>query len=79
MNGRPIKVMLRVYKHEKMLERDFAGFYDAHGAIELMLRNTPDVMVEPYFQLSDTTEIARSELRNDEVMNLAFRAKSGIG
>ena len=76
MKSRPIKVILRVYKHEKTLEREFSSFYDAQGAIELMHKNNPDLIVEPYVQLSDSTEIAISELRKDQVMDLAHRAKS---
>jgi hypothetical protein len=65
MNGRPIKVMLRVYKHEKTLEREFSSFYDAQGAIELMHKNDPDLIIEPYVELSDSCEIEISSLGTD--------------
>jgi hypothetical protein len=79
MNGRSIKVMLRVYKHEKTLEREFSSSYDAQGAIELMHKNNPDLIVEPYVQLGDSTEIAISEIREDEIKDLAYRTRSGTG
>jgi hypothetical protein len=66
MNGRPIKVMLRVYKHEKTLEREFSTFYDAQGAIELMHKNDPDLIIEPYVELSDSCEIEISMLETDK-------------
>jgi hypothetical protein len=66
MNGKPIKVMLRVYKHEKTLEREFSSFYDAQGAIEQMHKNEPDLIIEPYVQLSDSCEIEISRLGKDE-------------
>ena len=62
MNRKPIKVMLRVYKHEKTLEREFSSFYDAEGAIEQMHKNEPDLIIEPYVQLSDSCEIEISRL-----------------
>ena len=66
MKSRPIKVILRVYKHEKTLEREFSSFYDAQGAIELMHKNNPDLIVEPYVELSDSCEIDISKLGTDE-------------
>ena len=65
MNGKPIKVMLRVYKHEKTLEREFPNLYEAQGAIELMHKNDPDLIIDPYVQLSDSCEIEISSLGTD--------------
>ena len=62
MNGKPIKVMLRVHNREKTLEREFSNFYEAQGAIELMHKNDPDLIIEPYVQLSDSCEIEISSI-----------------
>ena len=79
MNGKPITVILRVYRHEKTLEREFSSFYDAQGAIELMRKSNPDLIVEPYVQSSDGIELGTSELNKDRVTDLAYRAKPGKG
>jgi hypothetical protein len=57
MNGKPIKVMLRVHKLDKTLEREFPSFYEAQGAIELMHKSDPDLIIEPHVKLSDSCEI----------------------
>jgi hypothetical protein len=65
MNGKPIKVMLRVCNHEQTLEREFSNFYEAQGAIELMHKNDPDLIIEPHVRLSDSCEIEISSIATD--------------
>jgi hypothetical protein len=62
MKDRPIRVMLRVYKYERTLEEEFSSFYDAENTIELMHKSDPDLIIQPYVQLSDNCEIEISEL-----------------
>lgn len=66
MERRAIKVLVKVYKHEKTFQREFSSFYDAQGSIELMRKNDPDLIVEPYVEVSDTCEIETSEMGSDE-------------
>jgi hypothetical protein len=72
MNGKPIKVMLRVHKLDKTLEREFPSFYEAQGAIELMHKSDPDLIIEPHVKLSDSCEIEIPSLQTD-----TFAACSG--
>lgn len=62
MNGKPIKVILRVRNHEKTQQREFASLYEAQGAFELMHKNDPDLIIEPHVKLSDSCEIKISSL-----------------
>lgn len=65
MKGRPMKVVLRVYKLKETLEREFSSFDEAQGAVEVMVKKDPDLIVQPYVQLSDSCEIDISELGKD--------------
>jgi hypothetical protein len=67
MNPRPLKVILRIYRYEKTLEEGFSSFYDARGSIELMRKNNPDLIIEPYVELSDGCEIEISSLGMDKL------------
>ncbi|UCG67201.1 MAG: hypothetical protein JSW12_09535 [Deltaproteobacteria bacterium] len=66
MKARPMKVVLRVYKLEEMVEREFSSFDEAQGAVEAMVKKDPDLIVKPYVVLSDSCEIDISELGKDE-------------
>ena len=66
MKGRPITVILRLYKLEKTLEREFSSYDEAQRVVDLMVKNAPDLIVKPYVQLSDSCEIEISELGMDE-------------
>lgn len=61
MKGRPIRVILRVYKYEKTLDREFSSYDEAQRVVHLMVEKDPDLIVEPYVQLSDSCEIDISE------------------
>ena len=63
MKSRPIKVMLKVYKHEKTLEREFSSYDEAQRVVEQMVKKYPDLIVKPYAVLSDSCEI---EIGTDE-------------
>ena len=54
--------MLRVHKLDKTLEQEFPNFYEAQGAIEVMHKNDPDLIIEPHVKLSDSCEIEISSL-----------------
>ena len=54
--------MLRVHKLDKTLEQEFPNFYEAQGAIELMHKSDPDLIIEPHVKLSDSCEIEISSL-----------------
>jgi hypothetical protein len=43
-------------------EEEFSNLYDAEGTIKLMHKNNPDLIIQPYVQLSDNCEIEISEL-----------------
>ena len=58
--------MLRVYKHEKTLEREFSSYDEAQRVVEGMVKKDPDLIVEPYVELSDSCEIDISKLGTDE-------------
>jgi two-component SAPR family response regulator len=62
MNGKPIKVILRVHNHEKTQQREFSSLYEAQGALELMHKNDPDLIIESHVKLSDSCEIEISHL-----------------
>ena len=65
MKGRPMRVILRVYKLKEMLDREFSSFDEAQRAVEVMVKKDPDLIVQPYVQLSDSCEIDISELGKD--------------
>jgi hypothetical protein len=59
--------MLRIYRYEKTLEEQFSSFYDAQGTIELMHKNNPDLIIQPYVEFSDGCEIEISSLGMDKL------------
>jgi hypothetical protein len=65
MKGRPMKVVLRVYKLKETLDREFSSFDEAQRAVEVMVKKDPDLIVQPYVQLSDSCEIDIYELGKD--------------
>jgi hypothetical protein len=71
MKPRPLKVLLRIYKHEKTLEREFSSYDEAQRTVEQMITEHPDLIVEPYVQLSDSCEIDISEIGTDECADCA--------
>jgi hypothetical protein len=62
MKDRPIRVILRVYKYEKTLDRKFSSYDHVQRVVHHMVEKDPDLIVEPYVQLSDSCEIEISEI-----------------
>ena len=66
MEGKPIKVALKIYAHERTLHREFSSYDEVWRVVELMVEKDPDVIIQPFVQLTDSEEIALSKLVRDE-------------
>jgi hypothetical protein len=53
MKSRPIRVILRVYKYEKTLDREFSSYDEVQRVVHHMVEKDPDLLVQPSVQLSD--------------------------
>ena len=60
-----MKIILRVYKSGKAQDKGFSSVMDAQGMVELVGSSYPDVIVEPYIEIDDSSVIDLSEFEKN--------------
>ena len=62
-----MKIILRVYKSSEARDKGFSGVADAQGMAKLVGSSYPDLIVEPYIELDDSSVIDLSDLEEKPV------------
>ena len=62
-----MKIILRVYKSNEARDKGFSGVADGQGMAKLVGSTYPDLIVEPYIELNDSSAIDLSGLEEKAV------------
>ena len=62
-----MKIILKVYKSTEVRNKGFSGVADAHGIARLVGSSYPGLIVEPYLELDDSSDIDLSDLEEKAV------------
>ena len=61
-----MKVKLKTYKYNGILKREFSSIEEAQQFVDLMVKQYPDMIFEPYVELRNSDIIGTSNSKEQE-------------
>ena len=61
-----MKVKLKTYKYNGILKREFSSIEEAQQFVDLMVKQYPDMIFEPYVELGNSDIIGTSNSKEQE-------------